>query len=154
VAKGYCWGKNLHDLLVPVCKDYCHSRDQNFQCTELAQLGAMKGRSTQCSAKYKCTALCTWGLKMPEMFLKPWPSGIGPFAEHRLRLLKQAMGPGSGQFNRAHRQSPESIEVQHTQYIHSHRWGGRSSAIAWKCVYYLCFFTLLLCSGPWASSFE
>lgn len=33
--------------------------------------------------------------------------------------------------------------------IHSHRWGGRSSAFAWKCVYYfLCFFTFLLCSGP------
>eukprot|EP00435_Cladocopium_sp_Y103_P070911 s327_g36.t1 len=43
----------------------------------------------QCSAKYKCTALCTWGLKMP--------SGIGPLTEHRLRLLKQAMDPGSVQ---------------------------------------------------------
>ena len=107
----------MHDLLVPVCKDYCHSRDQNFQCTELAQLGAMKRQSTQCSAQ--CTALRTWGLKTPEMFLKPWPSGIGPFTEHPLRLLKQAMDPGSGQFNRAHRPSSKRIEVQHTYTVYT-----------------------------------
>lgn len=144
----------MHDLLVPVCKDYCHSRDQNFQCTELAQLGAMKGRSTQCSAKYKCTALCTWGLKMPEMFLKPWPSGIGPFTEHRLRLLKQALDPGSGQFNRAHRQSPVSIEVQHTQYTQSQVGRQEFCICVEVCLLFLMFFYFFVVFRPWANSFE